>query len=120
MKTSVKIELAKHLLDCISDGVINDGNYNNWHHEAFNRDYYIIGYYQCSEWLKRHEIDTFEAVTICQNYEIEHFGGLSKEYNNSEVTVNMLVYIFGEKLEQELSAENVEELEEELNEIINS
>ena len=118
MKTSVKEELAGHLLDRISDGIIRDDNREDWHFHAFNEDYYLIGYYQCSEWLKRHEIDPFEAIGICQDYEQEMFGELSGKYDNSERTVNMLTYIYGEELLNDIDANNVKELRQALNEII--
>ena len=49
MKTSVKTELAQHLIDRINDGILTNDNYDDWHFYAFNEDYYIIGYYQASE-----------------------------------------------------------------------
>lgn len=97
MTTSVKSELASHIIDRINDGIITDDNKDEWHFHSFNEDYYIIGYYQASEWLKKHGIGEFEASGICQQYEIDHFGE-SKVYDNSESVVNMLAYIYGEEL----------------------
>jgi hypothetical protein len=98
MKTTIKEELTSYVLDLINDNVLTDDNRDDWHHLAFNEDYYIIGYYQASEWLKKHSIDSFEAVSICQQYEIDQFGEVGKSYDNSEKTVNMLVYIYGEEI----------------------
>lgn len=106
---SVKQELCAHIADLINDGVLTDENKEDWHFHAFNEDYYLIGYYQCSEWLKRHNIGEFEAAGICQEYEIENFGQ-SRVYDNSESAVNMLVYIWGEELLNEIDAEDVCEL----------
>ena len=117
MKT-IKTELANHLLDLINDEVLTNGNHEDWHFHAFNEDYYIIGYYQASEWLKRHDMDAFETIGICQQYEIDHFGE-SRIYDNSEQTVNMLVYIIGEELLNELNADTVEELEQNINNFLN-
>lgn len=119
MKNSIKLELAGHILDNINDGVIDDTNQDDWHYYCFNEDYYIIGYYQASEWLKRHEIDAFEAISICNDYENDNFGEISGKYDNSESTVNMLAYIFGEELLNEINADNIEELKEKLEEILN-
>ena len=113
MKNSVKLELTNHILDLINDGVITNENIDETHYHAFNEDYYLIGYYQCSEWLKKHNIDTFEAIEICQTYETEMFGE-SKIYDNSEKSVNMLAYIFGEELLNSLSYNTVDELKESL------
>ena len=118
MKTSIKTELTAHLLDLINDGVLTDDNREDWHFHAFNEDYYIIGYYQASEWLKKHSIDSFEAVGICQQYEIDNFGEVGKPYDNSEKTVNMLAYIYGEELLYSFDADNVEELKAELLELV--
>lgn len=117
METSVKQELAQHILDRINDGVIDNTNKDDWHFYCFNENYYIIGYHQASQWLKAHEIGEFEAAGICQQYEKDNFGE-SKIYDNSESVVNMLAYIWGEELLCSFNVDTVEELEEELNEII--
>ena len=118
MKASVKLELANHILDRINDGVIDDTNKDDWHFHLFNEDYYIIGYYEASQWLKRHDIDSFEAIGICQQWEEDVLGEQQKVYDNAETTVNMLAYVWGEELLSELDAENIEELTESLNQII--
>lgn len=118
MKASVKLELANHILDRINDGVIDDTNKDDWHFHCFNEDYYIIGYYEASQWLKAHEIEPFEAIGICQQWEQDVLGEKQKVYDNAETTVNMLAYVWGEKLLSEISAESIEELTEALNEII--
>lgn len=116
METTIKRELAHHILTRIDEGIIDNTNRDDWHYLCFNEDYYIIGYYEASQWLKTHDIGEFEAVGICQKYEKENFGE-SKIYDNSETTVNMLAYIYGEELLSEIDADTVEELEEELKEI---
>jgi len=118
MKTTNKEELTSYVLDLINDNVLTDDNRDDWHFHAFNEDYYIIGYYQASEWLKKHSIDSFEAVGICQQYEIDNFGEVGKPYDNSEKTVNMLAYIYGEELLYSFDADNVEELKAELLELV--
>ena len=114
MKQSIKTELENYLLDLINDGVLTDKNIQDWHFHAFNEDYYIIGYYNASQWLKKHNIDAFEAISICQEYEKENFGECYKIYDNSEETVNMLAYIYGEELIYSIDANNIEELKEAL------
>lgn len=118
MKNSVKTELAAHVLDRINDGVIDNNNRDDWHFHCFNEDYYIIGYYEASQWLKRHNIDAFEAVGICQDYEKDNFGEMTGSYDNSEKTVNMLAYIYGEELLSDIDADDIEELTEALNDIL--
>lgn len=118
MKTSIKVELAQHILDRINDGVIDNDNRDEWHFHCFNEDYYIIGYYNASEWLKKHGIGEFEAAGICQQYEIDNFGE-SRVYNNSESVVNMLAYIYGEELLNDIDADTIEDLRESVEEIVN-
>lgn len=113
MKNSIRIELANHILDRINDGVLNDSNRDDWHFHSFNEDYYVIGYHTASEWLKRHGMDAFEAVGLCMEYERDNFGEVGKTYDNAEVTVNMLAYIFGEELLSEIDAESIAELKAE-------
>ena len=110
----VKNELLNHVLDKINDGVLTDDNKDEWHFLCFIQDYYIIGYYDCSQWLKKHEIDPFQAVAICQEYEENNFGEITTKYDNSEKTVNMLAYIFGEELIYSFESETIEDLEEEI------
>ena len=107
MKTSVRIELLEHLRDGIKDGWLTDDNKDDWHYHAFNEDYYLIGYYNCSQWLKKHDIGELEAAGICQQYEIDTFGEMYKVYDNSETVVNMLVYIWGEELLNEIEEEEL-------------
>ena len=97
MKKSIKKELKSYIKDLKNDKVLTDNNRDDWHYLSFNQDYYIIGYYNASQWLKRHDLEIEEAVSICQEYEIDNFGECFI-YNNSENVVNMLVYIYGEEL----------------------
>lgn len=98
MKQSIKTELKHHIQDLVNDGVLTQDNMEDWHFHAFNEDYYIIGYYQAEQWLKKHNMSAFEAIGICQEYEKEVFGESTKVYDNAETTVNMLVCIYGEEL----------------------
>ena len=98
MKNSILLELNEYVNNLINDKVLTKENFDDWHHIAFNEDYYIIGYYNCTQWLISHNVDPFEAVQICIEYEIDNFGEWSNRYDNSESTVNMLVYIYGEEV----------------------
>tara|TARA_R110002153_G_scaffold252772_1_gene410628 strand:+ start:586 stop:879 length:294 start_codon:yes stop_codon:yes gene_type:complete len=95
MKTSIKKELTSYINDCKADGR-EVTRFN-----LFNEDYYIIGYYNCSEWLKEHDLDAFEAISIVKDYEMDNFGSFTTDIN-SEGIVNMLFYIYGEELCNEL------------------
>mgnify|MGYP003647751990 FL=1 len=99
MKESIRTELTDYINDCKTEGR------EITHYNLFNEDYYIIGYYNASEWLKTHEIDAFEAIDIVRDYEMENLGEFTTEIN-SEKIVNMLVYIYGEELCNELEIPN--------------
>jgi hypothetical protein len=110
MKTSIKKELAQHVLDRISDGVIDDTNRDDWHFYCFNEDYYIVYHSVALEWLKRHDLDAFDAIDIVREYEVDNFGEMITPINPDNI-VNMLVYIYGEEL---IHGENIEELKKSL------
>lgn len=108
MLQTIKDELKEHLNDVIRDNIqINiDGSVTYYrgdmHHKAFNQDYYIIGYYQAEQWLKKHDLNVFEAIGICKDFEMEHFGELQTSFDNAEKLVNHLVYWYGLQLCNEL------------------
>ena len=109
MRTSILKELTSYILDRINDRVIDNDNIDDWHHICFNEDYYVIGYYQAEEWIKMHEIGVFEAMSICREYEMEHFGE-ARHYDNAESLVNMLVCVYGYDIIHCQQWEGVEEL----------
>tara|TARA_R100001443_G_C3286741_1_gene161783 strand:+ start:136 stop:441 length:306 start_codon:yes stop_codon:yes gene_type:complete len=94
MITTIKNELLSHIED-----------YNNEdknHFTMFNEDYYIIGYFQAEDWLKKHDLGTFEAIRICNEYEEENFGEIQTTFDNAETLVNHLVYWYGQDICNEL------------------
>lgn len=98
MRNSIKKELTEYIYDCTNDfnGEISFFN-------MFSTDYYLIGYHQCSEWLKTHDLDVFEAIEIINTYNVDNFGDINREKTeNSKALVNMLVYIYGKELCKEL------------------
>lgn len=112
MKESIKTELSSHIEDMISDGVLTLENVDDWHFHAFNEDYYMIGYYQCEEWLKSHNVSPFEAIETIREYEQDNFGEVNTDFSSSENVVNMYVYILGEQVLSEVADHWIEHLEE--------
>lgn len=112
---------AQMILDAINDSRITDEMIRDGelHHEVFNTDYFIIGFYQANKWIGSNFDSTFDAIEIVREYETSNFGEFITEIN-SEKIANMLSYICGEYvLYSELgSFETVEELTEELNEYL--
>ena len=112
MNNSIKAELKAHILGMVNDEVLTDDNREDWHFHAFNEDYYIIGYYQASEWLELHGVDAFEAINTVVEYEQDNFGERSTRVDNAESVVNMYVYILGEELLSEIDADTIKGLKE--------
>ena len=97
MNNSIKAELKSHVLSLINECVLTEENSDDWHFHAFNEGHYIVGYYQASEWLKKHDVDAFEAIAEVVQYEQDNFGEAHTSIN-SESIVNMFVYIKGEEI----------------------
>jgi len=97
IKSSVKEELVSYINERMEEINCED----DLHFHLFNEDYYIIGYYQAQQWLDQHNISVFEALETIREYEEFNFGE-TQCYDNPEKTVNMLVYIYGEELLNEM------------------
>ena len=111
---TIKTELKDYIIDRINDydnikKLVKD---NELHHELFNTDFYIIGTYQAKEWLKEHNICTFEVCEYIKGYEIDNFGECYTDLSSAEKAVNMLVYIVGEELIYHLEDEILETIEQ--------
>ena len=97
LSSTAQSEIIETLMECLE---YHDDNETldeyDLHNRAFNEDYFIIGYYNAEEWLKKH-IGIFDAIEIVKEYEIDHFGSFNTD-PNAEAICNMLVYIVGEEL----------------------
>ena len=113
MNNSIKTELLNHINDLVKDGAIDETTFEDWHQIA-NDDYYIIGYYQASQWLEKHDLDPFEAIAELIELEELHFGesNLQASDINSESVVNQLVFFYGYELD--LNTDSFEEFKESL------
>jgi hypothetical protein len=101
MKASIKAELKQHVQDLIENGTLTPDNVDEWHHIAFNQDYYTIGYYNAEQWLKEHDVSAFEAMSDIIDYEQDNFGEVTTKLHNAERVVNMYTYILGEEIIQD-------------------
>jgi hypothetical protein len=97
LNNSIKAELTAHILCLINDAVLTTDHQDEWHFHAFNESPYLIGYYNCEEWLKKHDVSAFEAIDEVVQYEQDNFGEAHTSMN-SEAVVNMFVYIKGEEV----------------------
>ena len=99
---TIKTELQEYIIEEMQNydyGIreVEDLDLNDLHNELFNQEYYLIGYYKCEQWLKHHNLNTFEAIEFCQEWEKDNFGEC-KQYTNAEELVNMITYIIGEEI----------------------
>jgi len=114
MQNTIRLELESHILSLVNDEVLTNDNVDEWHHLAFNEDYYLIGYWNCEQWLNKHDVSVFEAISTIQEYEQDNFGESYTKVDNAESVVNMYVYIMGEELLTSLDCDDVEVLREDL------
>jgi hypothetical protein len=102
MKSSIREELSEYITEHATDLDLYMTDEVDLHHRLFNEDYYIIGYYQAEQWLERHGLSVFSAISICNDYEQNHFGEIQTSFDNAEKLVNNLVYWYGLDLVNEL------------------
>ena len=106
MKTSIRSELAQHILDTIEyNGIDSFDDAQDLHHLAFNQDYYVVSYYNGEQWIERHNLTAWDVIEEVQEYEVDMFGETTTNIN-SEAMVNMYVYIQGEQLLNELDIDD--------------
>ena len=103
-----KDEIKNYIFDNISNynwnEIIKLYKDGDLHHELFNRDYYLIGYYACERWLLDGKLNqTFEVINYIKEYEQNNFGECYTDLSSSEKVVNMYASIIGEELLSELS-----------------
>lgn len=96
--------MEKHIKDIVQHGLDNldslqeDSVYGcDLHHELYNMDYFIIGYYPAEQFLINGP-GIFAAIGEIQEYEQEHFGNVTTDLSSSEKVVNMYAYIQGEEI----------------------
>tara|TARA_R100000654_G_scaffold2712_1_gene9891 strand:- start:230 stop:616 length:387 start_codon:yes stop_codon:yes gene_type:complete len=91
-----KKDVKNYIIQQLSDGVGLDQHISDLHHYLLNEDYFIIGYYQAEQWLKKDGI--FNAIETIKEYENLNFGEVSTDLSSSESVANMLAYILGEEI----------------------
>jgi hypothetical protein len=120
--------IIQHAIDGL-DSISENSTYgSDLHHELFNTDYFIIGYYRAEQWINEMG-GAFRVIAEIQNYEITNFGECSTNLSSSESVANMYAYILGENLlhdletlkdkwDDKLTSEDLEAIKEELNELL--
>ena len=93
-----KEDVKQYIIDQLKSDVGLDQNINDLHHCLLNEDYFIIGYYQAEQWLKKDNSSVFEAIETIREYEQSNFGQVSTDLSSSENVANMLAFILGEEI----------------------
>ena len=127
MTTTHNPELINYAIEGLNN--VNAGTYGcDLHHELFNTDYFIIGYYQAEQWLIAN-VGIFAAIGEIVKYEKDNFGEVLTDIESSEKVVNMYAYIKGEEILQDcptlqkrwnekLTASDIKKIKKELNALI--
>lgn len=102
-------EALEDILDMLESG------YTGWymedlHHEVFNTGYYITGTYEAKQALT--EYGVFDAIEKVQNYEQSNFDAVITELSDPEKLANMLYYIIGEEVINDLELTDCDDVEE--------
>ena len=93
-----KEDVKNYIIDQLESDVGLDQHISDLHHYLLNEDYFIIGYYQAEQWLKKDNGSIFEAIETIREYEETNFGQVSTDLSSSENVANMLAYILGEQI----------------------
>ena len=92
----LKEDVKEYIIDQLQDDIGLDSPIDELHDSLLNQDYFIIGYYQAEQWLKKDSI--FNAIEKIKEYEQDNFGQVTTDLSSSESVANMLAYILGEEI----------------------
>ena len=100
MKNTIIKELNQYIQESFDDGLTS-------HDQMFNEGEYLIGYYECRQWLKKHDLDSLDALIELHELELNRLGHIrTKRDLNHEILVNRLVWHYGLELCFEQDIEN--------------
>lgn len=100
MKYFTTNEAIENIIETLQD---YDGYVSELHNEVFNTDYYIIGTHKAERALLL-DYGIFNAIGKVVSYEIENFCEISTDIANPEKVANMLWYIIGYDLFNDLKS----------------
>lgn len=101
--------LIEQLWDTLED-VYNPNDLidDNLHYNAYNEYHIIIGVKKAKDILN--DYDVFKAISEIIEYENFHFGAIETNFQDPEEVANMLFYIKGSELINELDLYEYEEV----------
>ena len=86
------LDRLREIAEYMDNQDFRDAYVSDLHDDIFNTDYYIIGYYQCKQWMGD---SAFDMIGDVQEYEKDNFGEVHTDLSSPESVVNMWVYIQG-------------------------
>lgn len=101
-------EALEDILDMLESGYT--GYMDDLHNEVFNTGYYIIGTYQAKQALT--EYGVFDAIDRVQTWERDNLGELYTDVSDPEKLANMLYYIIGEEIINDLELTDCDDVDE--------
>lgn len=101
-KRFTKLEALEDILETLKD---YNGYIEDLHSEVFNTDYYIIGTYKSKKALEDYGV--FDAIDKIKEYENTNLGEVNTDLSNPEAVANMLYYIIGEEVLEEVPSYNL-------------
>lgn len=96
-----KEAVKQNLIDALQDGYLVGKPISDIHNEVYNMDYFVIGRRQAEQYLQQHE-GVFSAIAEIKEYEKSNFGEVNTDLSSAESVCNMLAYIYGEQLLNDL------------------
>lgn len=96
-----KEAVKQQLVNALNDGYLVGKPINEIHHEVYNTNYFVIGRWQAEQYLQQHE-GVFSAIAEIKEYEESNFGEVTTDLSEAEHVCNMLAYIYGEELLNDL------------------
>ena len=84
-------ELLEHAIETLE---CRDGDAEDLHHYAFNESHYVVGYYNAEQWLEKHGVSPWEAISGVIEWENEVLGEVNLKADDigPERIVNLYVY----------------------------
>ena len=101
-------EALEDILDMLESGYT--GYMDDLHNEVFNTGYYIIGTYQAKQALT--EYGVFDAIDRVQTWERDNLGELYTDVSDPEKLANMLYYIIGEEIINDLELTDCDDVDD--------
>ncbi len=95
----IKKEIASELIDYIESGYVEDSYLCDIASELYNNDYYMIGIYQCKNWLKEHFDDMLETIKYWEEETGSTWGHLITDV---EKLVTLVAYTVADVLLNEI------------------